>query len=120
MVAGRLAAVVFGAKGCEPCPPCEEGQVLTPLADSCDCVADPAGQTPTPTATPPAVATVGACSGDCDVDGAIGIDELLAAVAMALGGEAAGGCTSADRDLDGVVVLGELIELIGAALDGCR
>jgi hypothetical protein len=96
-----------------------------PRTHLCECVADPNFQTPTPTATPPAAGTpnsptVPPCPGDCDGSGAVGINELLAAVAVTLGGDVEVGCAGFDRDLNGSVALNELISLVNLALDGCR
>ena len=59
------------------------------------------------------------CEGDCDGDGAITIDELVAAVNEALGRPPAEGCASFDRDQDGSVGIHELIALVVTALAGC-
>jgi hypothetical protein len=108
--------------GCEPCPTCGEGEVLSTSANSCECVVEGTQQTPTPTPTPspPALPTASSCPGDCDSDGAVGISELLGAVAVALGDDAGDGCASFDQDRDGAVAVSELIAMVDAALDGCR
>ena len=111
--------------GCEPCAPCPEGETRAPQASLCECVP---GSAPTPTATPspesqrtvPATPTQLACAGDCNADGAVGIDELIAAVGRALGVTAmSGGCDSFDRNRDGSVAIDDLVALVGVALRGC-
>ena len=56
------------------------------------------------------------CGGDCDADGRVGIEELIAGVGSALG-DADAGC-GADLDDDGRVAVNELIRLVGVALHG--
>lgn len=58
------------------------------------------------------------CGGDCNGDGAITIDELVAAVAEALG-NAGVRCPSVDRNGDGNVQIDDLIALVAGALEGC-
>jgi hypothetical protein len=72
--------------------------------------------TPQPTAT--ASPTLTLCPGDCDSDGAIRIDELVAAVGAALG-QSAEICDSVDRDRDGTVAIHELLGMVVAALTDC-
>ena len=56
--------------------------------------------------------------GDCDGDGRIGIQDLIAGVAMALGRREMGGCSNGDADDDGRISISELITLVGLALQG--
>ncbi len=60
------------------------------------------------------------CAGDCDGDGDVTIDELLKAVAIALGRMPLDRCVNADRDGNGTVTVDELIAAIAAALGGCQ
>jgi len=69
--------------------------------------------TPTPTETPPV------CAGDCDGDGTVRVDELVRAVAIALGAQPLQTCRAADADADGSVSIGELVRAVGRALEGC-
>lgn len=71
--------------------------------------------TPTPTATPVAPP----CTGDCDGDGAVAINELLLGVNIALGNNAIDACPPLDADGDGGVSIAELIDAVGNALTGC-
>ncbi len=83
---------------------------------------EPPTPTPTPEHSPIPVSPTGGvarCEGDCDADGAITIDELVAAVNEALGGAPAEVCGSFDRDDDGAVGIHELIALVRDALSGC-
>jgi len=58
-------------------------------------------------------------AGDCNGDGQVTIDELIAAVDIALGQTDLSGCPSADANQDGSVTVDELIVAVNAALEGC-
>lgn len=60
------------------------------------------------------------CSGDCNADLAVTIDELLHGVAIALGTQTLDGCPVADFNGDGQVDIAELMRAVNAALIGCR
>jgi hypothetical protein len=60
-----------------------------------------------------------ACPGDCDGDGIVAVNELVLAVAVALGSADVDRCSAADRDGDGEVAIEELIAAVNVALDGC-
>lgn len=64
-------------------------------------------------------ASVAACPGDCDGDGTVRIDELIAGVGIALGQAPVETCRAADGDADGEVLIGELIAATNALLAGC-
>lgn len=68
---------------------------------------------PAPTTTP------SACAGDCSRDGAVGIDELVRGVNIALGALPLGECAAFDANGDGHVSIDELVRAINAALGGC-
>lgn len=70
---------------------------------------------PTPTPTQPSAR----CAGDCNGDGVVSIDELIAAVAAALSESARDRCPAADTDGDGGVSMAELISAVARALEGC-
>jgi hypothetical protein len=139
-------ATPYCADRCEPCPTiragcpaqtcgechenpsCADAEVCVGygpgLGTCCSCATvTVAPHSPTPTPTPPIDASPTAnaprCDGDCDGDGAIGIDELVAAVNEALAGAQPQGCESFDRDDDGAVAIDELIALVRDALIGC-
>jgi hypothetical protein len=74
-----------------------------------------ADATPTPTATPQS----GECTGDCDGNGAVSIDELILGVNMALAGESTDDCPDFDGNGSHLVEIDELVRAVGVALDGC-
>ena len=97
------------------------GDTPTPAANDTPTAAPndtptPANETPTiaPTTTPHA-----ACVGDCDGDGAVAVDELVRAVAIALGNEPTSACASIDANGDGVVTIDELLAAVAHSMDGC-
>ncbi len=59
------------------------------------------------------------CAGDCDGNGAVGINELVSAVNVALGVKEVGACLAADADRDGTVVISELVKAVASALGEC-
>lgn len=60
-----------------------------------------------------------ACAGDCDADAAVGIDELMIAVGVALDLHPLAACANLDLDRDGAAGVPELVRAVRAALDGC-
>lgn len=60
-----------------------------------------------------------ACRGDCGGDGVVTINELVRAVAIALGSAPAGDCAAVDGDGDGRVTVAELIGAVNSVLEGC-
>jgi len=60
-----------------------------------------------------------ACVGDCDGDGVVTVDELVAGVNSALGAGAAVDCESLDANHDGVVTVDEIVTAVDHALQGC-
>jgi hypothetical protein len=60
-----------------------------------------------------------ACSGDCDGDGQVTVDEIVAGVAIAIGSQPVGVCLRADRDGDLAVTVDEVVASVDAALRGC-
>jgi ELWxxDGT repeat protein len=60
-----------------------------------------------------------ACSGDCNGDGVVSIDELIRAVRIPLGVAPVADCSAADASGDGQVTIDELIQAVNAALAGC-
>ena len=69
------------------------------------------GATPTP--APPE------CAGDCSGDFVVTVDEIVRAVAIALGAQDVGRCRAADPSGDGDVTVEEIVSAIAAALGGC-
>jgi subtilisin family serine protease len=82
-------------------------------------------QTAPPTATQPptvivtATATPPLCTGDCDGDGAVTVDELVVGVNIALGSAQVDACRVFDASNDGSVTVDELVAAVGYALNGC-
>lgn len=60
-----------------------------------------------------------ACIGDCDLDGSVGVDELIVGVSMALGSQPFAACPAIDADGDGVIFVSDIIRAVQASLSGC-
>jgi hypothetical protein len=77
--------------------------------------------TPTPSATASAMAdpTPAACTGDCDADGRVTVNELITIVNIALGNVGLEGCADVDVNASGTAEITELIAAINRALQGC-
>jgi streptogramin lyase len=73
--------------------------------------------TPTPTRTP--IFAPPRCSGDCNGDGAVAVNEVLTMVNIALGSESISACRAGDGNGDGAIAIGELIAAVQHALGGC-
>jgi cysteine-rich repeat protein len=61
----------------------------------------------------------GGCVGDCDESGIVTIDEVIAAVNVALGLADLSRCAGGDANGDEAISIDELVEAVGAALNGC-
>lgn len=59
------------------------------------------------------------CPGDCNVDGAATIDELLTGVLIAQGAQSAIVCPGMDDSGDGLVTVDEIVDSVNYSLDGC-
>jgi hypothetical protein len=59
------------------------------------------------------------CAGDCDNDGTVTVDELIAAVNIALDQSTTAACPNADTSANGSVTIDELLIVVGNALHGC-
>jgi alpha-L-fucosidase len=59
------------------------------------------------------------CAADCDGNGAVTVDELVAAVGIALGSASVDACAAGDRDGDGNITVDELVVAVTVALRGC-
>jgi hypothetical protein len=75
-----------------------------------------------PTATPTVTQTVkpSGCTGDCNGNGTVTVDELTKGVNIALGTAGVVLCPSFDKDGSDTVTVNELIEGVNNALEGCR
>lgn len=71
---------------------------------------------PTPTATARATEI---CGGDCDLDRAVTVDEILKGVNIALGTVPLSACSPFDRSADGKVTVDEIVSAVNSALVGC-
>ena len=69
----------------------------------------------TPTVTPPPIS----CSGDCNGDGHVTVNELIAAVNIALGQAQITACRACDLNGDAMITINELIAAVSKALQGC-
>jgi hypothetical protein len=61
----------------------------------------------------------GTCVCDCDGNGTVQINELIAAVNIALGNAGIESCLAANPDGDQQVSISELIQGVNNALNGC-
>jgi hypothetical protein len=59
------------------------------------------------------------CTGDCDGQGEVSVDDVLTGVAIALGEHDLGNCYPMDQDADGAVTVSELVEAVTHVLTGC-
>jgi glucose/arabinose dehydrogenase len=64
-------------------------------------------------------APAAACTGDCNADGVVTIDELINGVRIAIGNTGIDRCRACDRDGDGTVSIDELVTAVQANLVGC-
>ena len=60
-----------------------------------------------------------ACTGDCDSNGVVSINELIRAVNISLDLQPLTNCPCADADMNGRVAINELIQAVNRSLDGC-
>ncbi len=65
------------------------------------------------------VTLVNGCAGDCDADGQVTVNEIIASVDVALGYATVRACPTVDRNGDGRVTVDELVRSVQTALDGC-
>jgi hypothetical protein len=81
--------------------------------------------TPTPTETAAPTPTVVPCVGDCNGDGTVTVDEILAMVNIALGiplgnvPVGGGDCRAGDANHDGQITVDEILAAVNNALNGC-
>jgi len=59
------------------------------------------------------------CTGDCNADGTVAINELITGVNIALGSQPVSVCPSFDVSADGMVAINEIISGVNNALNGC-
>jgi hypothetical protein len=75
--------------------------------------------TATPTASGSPNPTPGECTGDCNNDSQVTVDELVRGVKIALGNSPPDTCPNFDADKTGTVTIDELVRAVAAALGGC-
>lgn len=85
--------------------------------DAPDCPAAPQ-VTETPIPTPTSTPIVATCGGDCGGDGEVTVDEILALVALSLGGDVPA-CPSGDTDASGTITVDEIVAAVNHAIAGC-
>jgi len=68
---------------------------------------------PTPTRTP------GSCSGDCNRDGQVTVNELLTLANIGLGTADLATCLAGDANHDGQITIDEILSAVNNALNGC-
>jgi hypothetical protein len=76
-------------------------------------------RTLTPSRRPTDVPTAIVCVGDCNVDNAVSINELIIGVLIASQGGGTGGCVAFDPNGSGSITIEELVRAVGLALSGC-
>jgi cytochrome c peroxidase len=59
------------------------------------------------------------CSGDCDLDGAVTVNELITAIDVSFDSAPLADCVTVDSNGDGTVAINELVAAVQAALNGC-
>ncbi len=75
---------------------------------------------PTSTATPvPTPSPAAGCSGDCNQDNAVTVDELIRGVNIALGNAEIEQCPVFDANGDSQITVDELVKAVNVALSGC-
>jgi DNA-binding beta-propeller fold protein YncE len=60
-----------------------------------------------------------ACTGDCNRDGQVLVDEVVLGVNLALGTEPTASCYAYDRNFDDAVTVDEILTAVSLALEGC-
>lgn len=105
-----IASVPSGCAGNLPAPS------ATPTSSSTPSDTRLLSATPSPSPQPSATTSV-ICSGDCNGDGSVTIDELLTMVNLALGSMQ--GCTAGDTNRDAKITIDEILAAVDKALNGC-
>ena len=93
---------------------CPSGETPTPTSEPA--TTTPEANTPTPTATAPPASE---CVGDCDANGNVAINELIAAVNIALGSAPVSACAASACEAGPAVTITCLIRAVNNALNGC-
>jgi hypothetical protein len=117
---------IYNGKGTPPADPVKASTTQTSIDitfgdENVGSVATPtpapspnASPVPTPTPTPVP------CVGDCNGDGQVTVDEILAMVNVALGNASASACNASDANGDGQITIDEILTAVNHALNGCQ
>jgi hypothetical protein len=97
--------------------PTRQNPMHVPQLFVADIPLDPGTPVTTPTATPPAGTS---CSGDCDFNGTVTVDEILTLVNIALGNANLGTCGTGDVNGDNQITVDEILTAVNNALNGCQ
>ncbi|MCX8071058.1 MAG: hypothetical protein N3C12_01215 [Candidatus Binatia bacterium] len=62
---------------------------------------------------------VAQCTGDCNSDGGVTVDEIISMVNVALGNASASTCPAGDRDGDGTITVDEIVAAVNNLLASC-
>jgi hypothetical protein len=60
------------------------------------------------------------CTGDCDEQGTVSVNELVRSVSIALGQFGVAECIAADPDANATIAISELVAAVRNALEGCE
>jgi hypothetical protein len=115
------AAATPTATSTQP-PAATPTETASPTATSTATTVVHATATATPTATAsatPSPTESQACTGDCNADGAVTVDEVVTGINIALGNVAMEGCVRFDANGDGLVTVDEIVRAVNAGLGGC-
>jgi hypothetical protein len=63
---------------------------------------------------------VSSCTGDCNLDGWVTVDEVLLGIAVGLDRQSLEACPAIDADLSGAASIDELVAAVTGAIEGCR
>jgi hypothetical protein len=61
----------------------------------------------------------GSCTGDCNGDDQVTVDEIVTMVNIALGYTPRDHCSAGDRNGDGEITIDEIVVAVNEALNGC-
>jgi hypothetical protein len=77
------------------------------------------GECPAAEPTPTATVGIDACTGDCNSDFEVTVDEVVRGVSIALGASPVDGCLPFDADASNSVTVDEVVTAVSNALNGC-
>ncbi|HYD49749.1 MAG TPA: FG-GAP-like repeat-containing protein, partial [Terriglobales bacterium] len=117
-------SAAIAARDPSSCEPLDQLGTSRLLTGGCEIGAiEVTGIAPTPqvSCTPAATATPLPifCSGDCDRNGAVTVDEIITLVTSALGTTDPSACSTGDQDHSGTITVDEVVTAVTKALFGC-